>query len=82
MTRLKGIFAGLAAVLFMLASAYRSGANRERNKAEAQRLAEHAESQGRRLEALRKTQEIQNEINRLPADDLAHRLRRWTRPGD
>ena len=79
---LKSFLAGLAGVAFLLLSAYRSGKRRERERAEAQRMAEMAEAQGRRIDVMRKANEIKSEIDRLPTSDLDDRLRRWERKSD
>ena len=79
---LKSVLAGVAGVAFLILSAYRSGANRERERAEAQRMAEHAESQGRRIDVLTKARDIKNEVANADSDELARRVRRWTREGD
>ena len=79
---LKSFLAGLAGVAFLILSAYRSGKRRERERLEAQRMAEMAEAQGRRIDVLTKARDIKNEVANADSDELARRVRRWTREGD
>ena len=73
----------VAAILAMWWRAWSGGARRERERQEARRAAELAESQQRHIDDLRKLQETRDEVDALSDDDVHRRLRdRWTRPQD
>jgi len=80
MYRLYAWLAGAIGILAALFGVRRSGAMRERERQEARRQAEHAESLGRRLNTINETQERRDAIDRLDDAGVADRLRdKWTR---
>lgn len=80
--RLYGWLAGAVAIVLALLGIRRSGAMSEREKQEAQRAAEHAEAQGKRLDTTREAQWRRDEIANADAADIDERLRGWTRDRD
>ena len=78
----QGKLAGLFAALLAIFGIHRSGVNRERDRQEARRAAEHAESMGKHVETMTKAKEVRDEVETVSGDDLDDRLRRWTRDKD
>lgn len=76
---LYGALAGLVALGVALWRAYRSGVNRERDRQDAQRQAEHAEAMGDHLDKMRARDEVRKELDSVSSDYLDERLRGWRR---
>ena len=71
--------AGIGAAAAILWRAWSGGAKRERERQEARRAAEMAEAHGNRLDTMKTAQESRDAANNATDDDVAHRLRSWTR---
>lgn len=73
----------VAALVAIYWRAWTGGIKRERERQEARRAAEMAESQGHRADALNTAQEVRDATDARSDDDVARRLRdRWTSTDD
>ena len=83
---LSKLWLGVATVAAAATIYWRGGTNarkHERERQEARRTAELAEEQQQRIDAMKKRQEVKDEVDRLSNDSVADRLRRkWTKSED
>jgi hypothetical protein len=81
MTKLWLFIGGIAAAATIYMRGAASAKQAERDRQEARRMAEHAESLGHRADTLKTAQDTRDEIDRLPDDAATRRLHdRWSRP--